>query len=72
MMLKGITLWLRRNFLLFVFSCDKFRSYITVVVVRVDTYHDGLKEILERTDVKPRMIRFQLHIVQMKEEQPKN
>ena len=58
-----------------VFSCDKFRSYIMDSRVKVHTDRDGLKEILERTDVKPRMIRwilllqeFELQIVQRKEE----
>ena len=58
-----------------VFSCDKFRSQIIDSKVKVHTDRDGLKEILERTDVKPRMIRwilllqeFQLQIVQRKEE----
>jgi hypothetical protein len=39
-----------------VLSCDKFRSYISDVLVRVHTDRDCLKEVLERTDVKPRMI----------------
>ena len=60
-----------------VFSCDKFRSYIIDSKVRVHTDRDSLKEILERTDVKPRMIRwtlllqeFELQIMQRKEEPP--
>jgi len=58
-----------------IFSCDKFRSYIIDSKVKVHTDRVGLKKILERTDVKPRMIRwilllqeFELHIVQRKEE----
>ena len=58
-----------------VFSCDKFRSYIIDSKVKVHMDRDGLKEILERTDVKPRMTRwilflqdFELQIVQRKEE----
>jgi hypothetical protein len=63
-----------------VFSCDKFRSHIIDVVVKAHIDCDGLKEILERTVVKPRMIywilllllqEFQLQIIQRKEEQPK-
>jgi hypothetical protein len=41
-----------------VFSFDKFRSYIIESEVRVHNDCDILKEILERTDVKPRMIRW--------------
>ena len=58
------------------FSCDKFKSYIIDSRVKVHTDHDGLKKILERTDVKPRLIRwilllqeFELQIVQRKEEE---
>jgi hypothetical protein len=40
-----------------VFSCDKFKSYIIDSKVRVHTDRDRLKEILERTNVKPTMIR---------------
>ena len=40
------------------FSCDKFRSYIVDAKVRVHTDHDGLKEILERKDHKPGLIRW--------------
>ena len=60
-----------------VFSYDKFRSYIIDSKVKVYTDRDGLKEILERTYVKPRLIRwilllqeFELQIVQRKEEPP--
>jgi hypothetical protein len=59
-----------------VFACEKFRSYITDSKVRIYTDRKGLKEILERTDVKPRMIRwilllqeFDLQILQRNEEQ---
>ena len=58
------------------FACEKFRSYITDSKVRVYTDRMGLKEILERIDVKPRMIRwilllqeFDLQIIQRSEEQ---
>jgi hypothetical protein len=52
-------------------------SYITDALVKEHTNRDGLKEILERTDVKCRMIRwilllqeFELQIIQRKEEPP--
>jgi hypothetical protein len=64
-----------KEFFAVVFGCEKFISYITDSKVRVHTNREGLKEILERTDVKPRMIRwiylfqeFDLQIFQMKEE----
>ena len=56
------------------FSCDKFRSYIVDAKVRVHTDHDGLKELLERKNHKPRLIRwilllqeFELQIMQRQE-----
>jgi hypothetical protein len=59
-----------------VFACKKFRSYIIDSKVRVYTDRMGLKEILERTDIIPRMIRwilllqeFDLQIIQRIEEQ---
>jgi hypothetical protein len=61
-----------------VFSCDKFISYVSDSNVKVHTDYNILKEILEKTNVKPRMIRwtlllqeFELQIVQTKEEEPK-
>ena len=58
------------------FACEKLRSYITDSKVRVYTDCMGLKEILKRIDVKPRMIRsilllqeFDLQIIQRSEEQ---
>jgi hypothetical protein len=58
-----------------VFAYENFRSYITYSKVRVCTDRMGLKEILERTDIKPRMIRwilllqeFDLQIIQRSEE----
>jgi hypothetical protein len=60
-----------------VFACDNFRSYIIDSKVKVHTDRDGLKEILERIDIKPRMIHwvlllqeFELQIVQRREEPP--
>ena len=56
------------------FSCDKFRSYIVDAKVRVHTDLDGLKELLERKNHKPRLIRwilllqeFELQIMQRQE-----
>ena len=56
------------------FSCDKFRSYLVDAKVRVHTDRDGLKELLERKDHKPRLIRwilllqeFELQIMQRQE-----
>src|SRR3954465_11966264 len=40
------------------FSYDKFRSYIVDAKVRVYTYRDGLKELLERKNHKTRLIRW--------------
>ena len=64
-----------KEFFIVVFSYDKFRSYIMDSNVRVHTDRVGLKEILEGTDVKPRMIRwtlllqeFDFKILQRKEE----
>jgi hypothetical protein len=31
-----------------IFSCDKFRSYVSDALVKVHMDHDGLKEILEK------------------------
>jgi hypothetical protein len=65
-----------KEFFAVVFSFEKFRSYITNSKVRVYTDRMGLKEILERTDVKPMMIRwilllqeFDLQIIQRSEAQ---
>ena len=53
------------------FSCDQFRSYIVDARVRVHTDRDVLKEILERKEHNPRLIRwilllqeFELQIMQ--------
>jgi hypothetical protein len=65
-----------KEFFAVVFACEKFRSYITDSKVRVYTDRKGLKEILQRTDVKPRMIcwilllqEFNLQIIQRSDEQ---
>ena len=56
------------------FSCEKFHSYIVDAKVRVHTDCDGLKEIFERKEHKPRLIRwilllqeFELQIMQRHE-----
>jgi hypothetical protein len=36
-----------------VFSCGKFRSYISNALVKFHTYHDGLKEILKELMLNP-------------------
>jgi hypothetical protein len=66
---------IEKEFFAVVFPCEKFRSYITDSKFRVYTDRMGLKEILERTDVKPRMIRwilllqeFDLQIIQRRED----
>ena len=41
-----------------VYGCDKFRSYISESKVRVHTDRDGIKEIISRKDVNPRLIRW--------------
>jgi hypothetical protein len=43
---------IEKEFLAVVFACEKFRSYVTDSKVRVYIDRMGLKEILERTDVK--------------------
>jgi hypothetical protein len=47
-----------KEFFAVVFTCEKFRSHIIDSKVRVYTDRMALKEILERTDVKPRMIQW--------------
>ena len=56
------------------FRSDKFRSHIVDARVRVHTDRDGLKELLERGNHKPRLIRwilllqeFELQIMQRQE-----
>ena len=70
---------IEKEFFAVVFACEKFRSYITDSKVRVYTDRMGLKETLEKTDVKPRMIRwilllqeFDLQIIQRSEERLKD
>ena len=64
-----------------VFACDKFRSYLSDVKVKVYTDHQALRELILAKDVKPRLIRwllllqeFELQIVERghtKEEEEK-
>ena len=64
-----------------VFACDKFRSYLSDVKVKVYTDHQALKELILAKYVKPRLIRwllllqeFELQIVERehtKEEEEK-
>ena len=56
-----------------VFACDKFRSYIVDSKVIVHTDHAAIKYLMEKKDVKPRLIRwvlllqeFDLHITDRK------
>ena len=39
-------------------GCDKFRSYISESKVKVHTDRQGLKDIINRKDVKLRLIRW--------------
>ena len=55
------------------FACDKFRSYIVDSKVIVHTDHAAIKYLMEKKDVKPRLIRwvlllqeFALHITDRK------
>jgi hypothetical protein len=63
-----------KKFFAVVLCCDKFRCYIIDSKVRVHIDRNILKEILDRTDVKPRMIlllqEFKLQIMQRKENSP--
>ena len=64
-----------------VFACDKFRSYLSDVKVKVYIDHRALKQLMLAKDVKPRLIRwllllqeFELQIVERghtKEEEEK-
>ena len=56
-----------------VFACNKFRSYIVDSKVIVHTDHVAIKYLMEKKDVKPRLIRwvlllqeFDLHIADRK------
>ena len=49
-----------KDFLAVVFACDKFRSYIVDSKVIVHTNHPAIKYLIEKKDVKPRLIRWVL------------
>src|SRR3989337_2455543 len=62
-----------KEFLVVVFACDKFRSYIVDSKVIVHTDHSAIKYLMEKKDAKPRLIRwvlflqeFDLHITDRK------
>ena len=62
-----------KEFLVVVFACDKFRSYIVDSKVIVHTDHAAIKYLMEKKDAKPRLIRwvlllqeFDLHITDKK------
>ena len=62
-----------KEFLVVVFACDKFRSYIVDSKVIVHTDHAAIKFLMENKDAKPRLIRwvlllqeFNLHIIDRK------
>ena len=43
-----------------VFTCEKFRPYILGSHVIIHTHHAGMKYLMARNDVKPRLIRWVL------------
>ena len=62
-----------KEFLAFVFACDKFKSYIVDSKVTVHTDHPAIKYLMEKKYAKPRLIRwvlllqeFDLHIIDRK------
>ena len=62
-----------KEFLAVVFACDKFKSYIVDSKVIVHTDHVAIKDLMEKKDAKPRLIRwvlllqeFDLHITDRK------
>ena len=62
-----------KEFLAVVFACDKFIPYIVDSKVTVHTDHAAIKYLMEKKDVKPRLIRwvlllqeFDLHIIDRK------
>src|SRR5215216_4761805 len=50
----------KKEFLVVVFACDKFRSYIVDSKVIVHTDHVAIKYLMENKDAKPRLIRWVL------------
>jgi hypothetical protein len=64
-----------KEFLVVIFACDKFRSYIVDSKVTVHTDHSAIKYLMNKKDAKIRLIRwvlllqeFDLHIVKRKGE----
>jgi hypothetical protein len=62
-----------KEFLVVVFHCDKFRSYIVHSKVTIHTDHAAIRYLMAKKDAKPRLIRwvlilqeFDLHIVDRK------
>ena len=49
-----------KEFLAVVFACDKFRQYIVDSKVIIHTDHAAIKYLMEKKDVKPRLIRWVL------------
>ena len=50
----------QRQFLAFVFACDRFRPYIVDSKVTIHTDHATIKYHMENKDAKPRLIRWVL------------
>jgi hypothetical protein len=62
-----------KEFLAIVFACDKFRPYIVDSKVTIHIDHAAIRDLMEKKDDKPRLIRwvlllqeFDLHIVDRK------
>ena len=43
-----------------VFACEKFRPYILGSHIIIHTYHDAIRYLMAKKDVKPRLIRWVL------------
>ena len=50
----------RKEFLVVVFACDKFRQYIVDSKVIIHTDHAAIKYLMQKKDDKPRLIRWVL------------
>jgi hypothetical protein len=62
-----------KEFLVVVFACDKFRSYIVDSKVTIHTDQAAIRYLMTKKDAKPRLIRlvlllqeFDLHIIDRK------
>jgi hypothetical protein len=64
--LKENTLWPRKGLFAVIYGCDKCRSYILVLKVKVHIDHQGLKEII--THVKHRLIYLDFSLARIKGE----